>query len=570
MFRLLARRDFLHTNAVLTVGAVGPFRLRFPRRAALGKRNAAVAPTTTLRDPGVKALALQAVDAARAAGAQYADVRMTNSVHRQIGGNRGPHGNRGIHSVPSQTVRLGMSVRALVNGYWGWVATPTVSPEEAVRIARLATQFAAATASRGRPRTVDLGTLPVVQDGEWTTPVKVDPFTLDLLDLSEWMYGTAAELADLVDHRGKAGTVASRAWANDQKPGFLFGAEFEKQERVLASSEGTFLTQTVLWTGPNLKIPYTPRSMPTLSGAFIQPGLLFNRFSQGVQAGFEWYTEAPLLEMARQEMDQIDAAPIVNFKPIDVGRYDCVFSAAWMAQLLSLTLAPAAEVDRTLGYEANATGTSYLGTDPLAVLGTPVASPLVTITAERSTPTGLATVKWDDEGVATQDFPFVQNGALVNYPTTREQASWLAPWAAKQGHPVQSLGCARAPDALHEPMQHTSNLRLHPGTGSATEASLIAELEHGLYFPAWAGGNWPPTVDQQCRNVFATPVAAFEVRHGKIVGSVPFPPPTALTINTNQFWKNIQVLGGSASAEYLSVKPRRSVSRVRKGIRSAR
>ena len=452
-----------------------------------------------------------------------------------------------------------MSIRALVNGYWGWVATPTVSPEEAVRIARLAMQFATATASRGKPRTVDLGTSPVVQDGEWTTPVKVDPFTLDLLDVEEWMYGTAADLADLVDHRGKRGTV-SRAWISDQKPFFQFGGNFQKQERVFASSEGTFLTQTVLSTWPNLKIPYTPRSKPTPSpGVVTQPGLLFNRFSQGVQAGFEWYTEAPLLEMARQEMDQIDAAPIVKSKSMDVGRYDCVFSAAWVAELLNQTLATAAEVDRTLGYEAHATGTSYLGTDPLAVLGTTVASPLVTITAERSTPTGLATVKWDDEGVATQDFPLVQHGALVNYPTTREQASWLAPWAAKQGHPVQSLGCASAPDALHEPMQHTPNLRLHPGVGSATEASLVAELDHGLYFPAWAGGNWPATVDSQCRNVFVYPVAALEVRHGKVVGTpMAGLRGMALMINTDQFWKNIKALGGPASAEYLSWKPVRA------------
>jgi TldD protein len=250
-------------------------------------------------------------------------------------------------------------------------------------------------------------------------------------------------------------------------------------------------------------------------------------------------------------MDEADAAPILKPKPMDVGRYDCVFSAGWVAKILNLTLATAAEVDRTLGYEANATGTSYLGSDPFAVLGTAVASARVNITAERSTPIGLATAKWDDEGVATQDFPLVQNGVLANYPTTREQASWLAPWSAKHGRPVQSLGCARAPDALHEPMQHTSNLILHPGTGSVTEASLESELDHGLHFHTAVG--FAPTVDWQRRNVFINPVVAVEVRRGKVVG---FPSGNmALMINADQFWKNIQAMGGPSSAEYLGWNP---------------
>ena len=275
-----------------------------------------------------------------------------------------------------------------------------------------------------------------------------------------------------------------------------------------------------------------------------------------VQAGFEYLTQAPLLDLLRQDMDIADATPIVSPKPMDVGRYDCVFGAMYMAQLVSMTLARAVDLDRTLGYEAAATGTSYLGTDPLAILGTPVASPLVTITAERSTPTGVATVKWDDEGVATQDFTMIKDGVLMNYPTTREQAPWLAPWAATHGQPVRSVGCARAASALSEPMQHTPNLILHPGAGSATEASLVAELEYGLHFPGAVQAG-PATVDWQGRNIFMFPLFANVIRHGKVVGVIPGTTGggteavrMALTINADHFWKHIQRLGGPASVEY--------------------
>lgn len=551
---ILARRTFLQTNAVVTLGTTLsvalPRRPLLSRRATLRKALPSTPPATTLRDPRVKAVALQAVDAARSAGAQYADVRMTNTVSWGIDGM--PFVTEaGIKGVPPQHVQLGLSVRALVNGYWGWAATPLLSVDEAVRVARLSTQFASATAARGKPRTVDLGKISVVQDGEWTTPVKIDPFTLDPLDMYEWMYGTGAELTDLVTTRGTPGLSKSRAWIGTERPGFLFQAFFEKQERVFASTDGAFLTQTVITTLPALNIRYVPRS-----GAPAGILTFYHRwFSQRVQAGFEWITEASLLELAREQMDIFNATPNYQPTPIDVGRYDCVFSAAWMAQLLNMTLAPAAQVDRVLGYEASATGTSYLGSDPLAILGTAVASPLVNITAERSTPIGMATARWDDEGVATQDFPLVKDGTLVNYPTTREQATWLAPWSEEHGQPIRSLGCARAPSALERPMQHTPNLMLHAGSGSATEASLVADLEHGLHFDTGVGGQFV-TVDWQARNIYTYPTIALHIRHGKTVGYVPFGTSSkALMINTDQFWKHIETLGGPASAEYTSWNP---------------
>lgn len=471
---------------------------------------------TTLRDPRTKTLALNAVDAARSAGARYADVRVTNTMVRRVG----PKNKSG----PKQDVDLGLSVRALVNGYWGWAATPVLSIDEAVRVARLAVKLATMTATRGKPNAVELGTIPVVQDGDWMTPVKIDPFTLDLLEMHQWLYGVELHLKDLIAAHG---APRSHVWdAQDRSPGDI-AVTMQKQERVLASTEGTFLTQTVRIIDPSFNIPFLTR---------------ISSLNTPAQAGWEYLAETPIVELLMREMDK--TGPWVpRLRPVEIGQYDIVFSADVVASLLNQTLGSATELDRALGYEANATGGSYLGPNPLTRLGTSVASPLVTITAERSNPLGLATVKWDDEGVVPTDFPLVTQGRLMNYQTTRAQAAWLAPWYEKHGQPVRSLGCAMAPSALEEPMQHTPNLVLHPGPGPATEESMVQELEHGLHIT----GSLNLKMDWMCANGYTFTAGATEIRKGKPVatfGNI------ALMFSTDQLWKNIQALGGTSSAIY--------------------
>jgi TldD protein len=241
-------------------------------------------------------------------------------------------------------------------------------------------------------------------------------------------------------------------------------------------------------------------------------------------------------------MDRLDAelARRLSVKPVEVGRFDLVLSAGAMATMLSETLGPACELDRALGYEANAGGTSYLGPNPLKFLGTPVAAPLVTISAERSTPIGLATVKWDDEGVVPEDYVLVNKGTLVDYHTTREQAAWLAPWYARQSIPVRSHGCAMSPSALGIQMQHLPNLVLHPGSGNEDLEGLIAGIDHGLLVETLK-----LETDFQCSGSAGYPGIMTEIRRGKRIAYVRG---AGFLFRSMDFWKNIQALGGQGSA----------------------
>lgn len=520
------RREFVTTTGAAALVAILPLTRR--RRLELGGLAAAGASTsplpigrtpdvTTLRDPRVKALALTAVEAARSAGATYADVRLTYTRRREF-----------TSPALLDRVDLGLSVRALVDGYWGWAATPYIAESEAPRVAQTAVALAKGSAASRQVRHVELGTVPVVADGVWTTPLRLDPFEVAWPQVNDWVQGIGTYIKDLGGQRGDPS-------AGPQQTPYIVGVWCQRQERVFASTEGSYCTQTVTITAPNIGFHY--QGEPVL--LHITPA----------QTGYEYVTELPAHELIRQAMEYVDRWAQLPRRPLEIGRYDVIFGASAMATLVAKTFGIAAQVDRALGYEANAGGTSYLGPDPLTVLGTPVAAPLVTVTADRSTPKGLATVGWDDEGVVPEDFTMIKDGVLVDYQTTREQAQWLAPWYQKHGHPIRSHGCAAAPDALSIAMQHLPNLTLHPGKDPLGLEDLIASLDHGLLVerlePFWDDN----MMDFQQLNGLGLPASIIEVRHGKRVAQIGGHP--GLLFQSPELWRNVFVLGGAGSAERL-------------------
>lgn len=509
------------------MGIARGFPARFPAKVpfgapdAVGGRLLDPLGVTTLRDPRIRALVARALDAARSAGAQYADVRVTNTRTRTY------------NVMVKNTETLGIGVRALVDGVWGFASSPYITDDEGVRLGKTAVAEAKSIGrspgSRSAGLPVDLGKIPAVPNGDWSTPIVIDPFEVAEAEILDWLYGVKGFIEDYGETIGRE-IVAIL-------PGFP-PLEFMKQERVVGSSEGTYVTQTLYQTDANLamQIRYRDGLKPV-----ILPGTGF------VGAGLEWVYDntARIRDAVPQLIAQEDANQRMPVKPLEVGRYNMAFSTHAMAAMLSSTLGPATEVDRALGYEANASGTSYLGPDPGAVLGTSIAAPLITVTANRSAPRGVATVQWDDEGVVPDDFTLVEQGTLIDYQTTREQAAWLAPWYQKQGEPIRSHGCATSPTAQEPPMQHTPNLALHPGVDTIDFETLVAGMTNGVAIDIV---HWI-FMDQQCISGLAL-TTAFEIKNGKRVARLASGVGSAGVIfRSLEFWKNITTLGGSESVQ---------------------
>src|SRR5205085_8523113 len=110
--------------------------------AALERAAAAAAPG----DPAMRELALKAIDAARAAGAEYADVRVAQNRSQFVATRE-----RRVQGL-ADSETFGVGVRALVNGAWGFAATAELTPDAVAAVARQAVAQARANrAAMKRP-----------------------------------------------------------------------------------------------------------------------------------------------------------------------------------------------------------------------------------------------------------------------------------------------------------------------------------------------------------------------------------------------------------------------------------
>lgn len=436
------RRTLIKNGAILTaIGAI-PNSLQ-----ALVKYRSPASETILLssaNDSRTKELCMASIAAAQEAGASYTDVRLVHTYHRKIGG------------IPPEAETMTFGVRTLVNGYWGFAASPVWTLDEAARLGKAAVRQAKANFI-DEVREIDLTPVKPVSNGEWIMPIKDDPFRVNPHEITDYL---------------SALTSYVKRW-----PGVTptqNSAEFLRQDKVFASSSDQYLFQRTYTTSATIGFDYAhPNGM--------RAGVALDTLTPAGK-GLEHIRDQPIRELLRQRYEEIKEDLSFTYKPVEVGRYQIALDDITVSRLLSKTIGGATELDRALGFEANSGGTSYI-TDPVAMVGTlKVGSPLVTVTANRSEIGAVATVKWDDDGSEPQDLSLVDKGIVVGMQTNRETAGWLN---KNMNHPsVQyaSSGCAYAPDGSLAPLTHSGNLKLQPGSDGASFDSIVKEVEDGLVF----------------------------------------------------------------------------------------
>ncbi len=448
-------------------------------------------------DPRFLALPLDSLaDAAltRAAdlGASHCDVR----IERIRTGIRVLRDGR--LETTSDGTDLGLGVRVIHQGAWGFAAGITLTTDDAAALADQA--VAAARVSRVlSDRPVELAPEPV-HVGDWVSSYVTNPF-----DVSE---------PDRLGRMAQLSEVVARGAGVDHVTVTL---EMVDESSFYADSAGTRTRQRRV------------RMFPTIEAVNVAKGYSSMRSCNPPTArGWEylahndgWDFDAEAAQLP-EWLAQNVAAPSV-----EAGPYDLVIAPTNLWLTIHESVAHATELDRALGYEAAYAGTSFATVDKLGTLR--YGSDLMHVTGDRVTEHGLASVGWDAEGVAAQTFDIVRDGTLVGYQLNRQMAH-------ERGL-GRSNGCAYADSPGHIPLQRMPNVSLQPGAHDTSLDDLIGQVEHGLFIE----GDKSWSIDMQRYNFQFTGQRFWAIKNGRLAGQVR---DAAYQATTTDFWGSMAAIGG--------------------------
>ncbi len=413
----------------------------------------------------MKDLAAAALNAAQVGGATYADVRIGELESERI------EVKNGEVAAVSRSQSLGMGVRALVGGAWGFASTSRLARAEVEDVVRRALRIARASA-RVNAAAVRLGD-PVRSRGEYRTPIEKDPFAVPLEQKIDLLLRADGAMAQAKGIRVREGALA-----------------FLHHQKLFASTEGALVSQDLYESGGGINVMATNEDD-------AQDRAYPNSFLDHGTAGYEYIEAMGLVEHAQPTAEE--ALALLSAPQCPAGLVTTVIlDASQVALQIHESCGHPTELDRVLGTEAAFAGTSFMTLEQLNKLR--YGSEQITIVADATTPRGLGTFGYDDEGIPAQRTDLVRNGLFVGYLTSRETAVVLG---------QQSNGTMRADGWNRLPIIRMTNVNLLPGDSSLD--TMIATTEDGILF--CTNRSW--SIDDKRLNFqFGTQVA-YEIKQGK-------------------------------------------------------
>jgi TldD protein len=437
----------------------------------------------------VRRLCESAVEAALAAGAGYADARAVLRRSQTV-----TTKNRVVDGI-SDVETEGIGVRVLIDGAWGFACDRRLDSVGAQEAAARACAFA-----RAAPGTSARLLVPVTAaEASYRTPQELDPIEVSLEDKVGLCL--AAEEA-LVRPRIRVTHAYVRA---------------QREQRVLVTSDGTAVDHDHAECGAGIDAiafgdgGFQIRSYPSAHGG------------SSAQAGWEYVLGLDLVAHAPRVSEQ--AVALLSADPCPSGVLDLVLDAEQMALQLHESVGHPTELDRVYGTEASYAGTSFLRADDLGSLR--YGSEHMNVTADSTTPLGLGTFAFDDEGVPAGREAIVAEGVLRGFLSSRETAARLGAGGG---------GSMRADTWNRMPLVRMTNLHLEPGAGSQDE--LIAGVDRGVYLQT--NKSW--SIDDKRLNFqFGTQIA-WEIRDGKLGCMLRDATYTGIT---PAFWGSLDAVAGA-------------------------
>jgi len=434
------------------------------------------------------------LNTAASRGASYADVRIIAQRSRALSTKNGKVGSA------SDGESIGMSVRLIADGAWGFAASADLSRAAVEKTAAEAVAIAHASA-RVKRENVRLAPEKFVV-AEWATPFKIDPFSVSVEQNIDLLLKIDAEL------RSVAGITLAETNLN-----------FNREEQWFLSSEGADIHQTKLSTGAGY-------AAYAFAGNEIQKRSYPNSYGgQWQNKGYELVEELKLLENARRIGEEAVALHKADQCP--EGKFEIILDSSQLGLQIHESVGHPIELDRVLGMEANFAGTSFLTLEKLRSLR--YGSNLVNVVADarQEHGPGLGTFGFDDEGVPAQCTPIITNGLFTGYLSSRETAHTIG--LNRSGGTLRAEGWNRLP------MIRMTNISILPGEKPLSLEQLIASTDHGILMQT--NRSW--SIDDKRYNFQFGCEIGWEIRNGKRVRMLKNPSYSGITTD---FWNSMDAI----------------------------
>ncbi len=402
--------------------------------------------------------------------------------------------NGAVESIKHRQSR-GYGIR-VVDGGWGFASSSLLTKEGVVKTIERAVRIA--KASSVASDTIQLEDIEIYDD-EYTSQYQKNPFDVELEEKLDVLI--EAESRVRTDEKIKVSIADFRAWNFDK----LFG-----------STDGTRIKQDIIQCGGGISATAT-------DGSDVQTRSYPNSFGGDFHSeGYEFFESLELVENAekvgKEAVQLLDAPQCLS------GEMDIILETSQLALQIHESCGHPTELDRVRGTEASYAGTSFLTTDKLNSLK--YGSKDVSIVSDATTPYGLGTFGYDDEGVKARKTDLVREGVFVGYQSSREDAAII-------GVPVS--GNMRADGWQNIPLVRMTNINLEPGEWNRAE--IIEETKKGIIMDTIK--SW--SIDDKRLNFQFGTEAGYLVEDGEITGLLKNPTYTGITY---EFWNKCNAIAG--------------------------
>ena len=435
-----------------------------------------------------------ALDLATQKGASYVDARVVDDRGRSLATKNGKVGHA------SDAESLGIGIRVITDGAWGFAAADDLSRPGVEAAAARAFAIAKASAEVKKENVRLAPEKPVTAD--WTTPFQIDPFTISTEQNLELLLKIDAEL------RAVAGVTLAETSMN-----------FHREEQWFASSEGSSIHQTKYSTG-------TGYAAYAFAGTEIVKRSYPNSFGgQWQNKGYELISELKLVENACRVAEEAVALHKADQCPEGVNTI--ILDSSQLGLQIHESVGHPIELDRVLGMEANFAGTSFLTLEKLRNLR--YGSDLVNVVADarQEHGPGLGTFGFDDEGVPAQCKPIITNGEFTGYLSSRETAHTIG--ESRSGGTLRAEGWNRLP------MIRMTNISILPGENPLTLDQLISDTSDGIYMET--NKSW--SIDDKRYNFQFGCEIGWEIKNGKRTRMLKNPSYSGITTD---FWSSMDAI----------------------------